>query len=148
MSVDLMMEPFAGMYQREYPLSRIVDEFYFRDVDSLFEYLKLRWDIHCLDRVDDKGQLPHEAALDVLNAIEGHTVPETTADDAPPRHLLVESRERLLIMLRQYREWYEHPEDIPKQLQAILGGHAPRMAGLIGQFRESELRPRLALALP
>ena len=54
----------------------------------------------------------------------------------------------LLIMLRCYREWYDHPENISKQMQAILGGCALRMAGLIVQLRESELRPRLALALP
>jgi len=139
---------FAGMYQNECPLSRIIDEFYFRDVDRLFEYLEMRWDTYCLDWIDDKGNLPHEAAMDILSAIERHAVPETIADDAPPRLLLVENRERLLIMLRCYRKWHEHPEKIIKQMQAILGARASRMAGLIVQLRESELRPRLALALP
>jgi hypothetical protein len=45
MSVDLTMEPFAGMYQSEFPVSWIIDEFYFRDVDRLFDCLELRWDV-------------------------------------------------------------------------------------------------------
>jgi hypothetical protein len=105
------MEPFARIYQSKCSVSQIIDEFYFRNVDSLFDCLKLRWDVYCLDRVDHKDHLLHEAVLDVLDAIESHPVPETTVDDAPPRHLLVENRERRFIMLRCYREWYERPEN-------------------------------------
>jgi len=148
MSVDFMMEPFAGMYQNACPLSRIIDEFHVRDVDSLFDYLEMRWDSYCLERIDDKGQLPHDAVLDLLNAVESHPVPSTTTAEAPPRHLLVEDRDRLLLMLRCYRDWYEHPENISKQLQTMLRERAPRMASLIAQLGESELRPRLTLALP
>jgi hypothetical protein len=148
MGIDVMMEPFAGMYQNECPASRIIEEFYFRDIDSLFDYLEMRWDSYCLDRMDDKGQLPHDAVLEVLSALESHPVPAPTADDAPPRHLLVQNRERLLIMLHCYCEWHEHPEHISRQMQKILEGRAPRMAGLIAQLTESALRPRLTLALP
>src|SRR5215470_17131756 len=44
MGVDLRMEPYAEMYQAESLESRILDEFYFQNVDGLFESLGLTWD--------------------------------------------------------------------------------------------------------
>jgi len=146
MGVDLMMERFAGMYQNESLQSGIIDEFYFRDVDVLFEYLEMEWENYAVDIIDDNGRLPHEASVQLLKAVETHPVPE--AVDAPniPRQFMVDRRERLLDMLRLYCYWYDRRENIPAQIQGILRGRAAGMVDKIAHLHDR--RPWLALALP
>jgi len=56
MRADLRMEPYAEMYQAERPESRMLDEFYFRDVDNLFDSIGLIWnDYSPVDQLDDRG---------------------------------------------------------------------------------------------
>ena len=75
MGIDLRMEPFAEMYQAKCTRSGILDEFYFQDVDWLFERLGLTWDDYsAVDELDDKGRFPHEAVLKLSQA--------TTREDA------------------------------------------------------------------
>lgn len=142
MGVDLRMEPYAEMFQKERPESRVLDEFYFHDVDTLFDSMGLTWDHYSpVDKLDDQGRLPHEAALKLLHAIESHPMPQ----DVPSRQLVIDRRDKLLTMLRFYRQWHEHPERIPTQVQEVLAGRAPGMAGRIGHLQERH--PWLALAL-
>jgi hypothetical protein len=62
MGVDLRMEPYATMFEKERPESRIIPELCLPDVDKLFESLGLSLDeFHAL--ADKEGRLPHEAAL-------------------------------------------------------------------------------------
>jgi len=136
------MEPYAETYQAERTESRMLDEFYFRDVDTLVSSLGLAWDNYsAVEELDERGRLPHDAALKLLQAIESIPVPQ----DVASRQLVVGKRENLLTMLRLYREWCEHPERIPTQLQGVLAGRAPTMARLVGHLPER--RPWLALAL-
>ena len=77
-----------------------------------------------------------------MQAIESNPLPQGVAS----RQLVVGKRDNLIAMLRLYREWYEHLERIPTQLQGVLSGRAPSiMAGLVGHLPER--RPWLALAL-
>jgi len=136
------MEPYAEMYQAESLESRILDEFYFQNVDGLFESLGLTWDDYsAVDELDDKGRFPHEAALKISRAVENNPVPH----DVGAREILVQKRGKLLTMLGLYAEWHEHPERIPAQIQGILAGRAPGMEGRAGHLRDR--RPWLALAL-
>ena len=47
MGVDLRMEPYAEMFEKERPGLRIIDEFCFPDIDKLFGHLGMRWDDYC-----------------------------------------------------------------------------------------------------
>jgi hypothetical protein len=95
MGVDLRLEPYAELFEKEQPALRIIDEFCFPDVDNLLGRLGLRWDDYSVFAVNDR--LPHDVALKLLDAVEGHQAP-------PPK---------LLTFLRHYRFWYENPEFIP-----------------------------------
>lgn len=44
MGVDLRMESYASMFEKERPESRIIDELCFPDIDKLFGQLGLSWD--------------------------------------------------------------------------------------------------------
>jgi hypothetical protein len=100
----------------------------------------LTWDDSSVDVVDDRDRLPHEAAKKVVHAIEDHRLP----DDVTSRQPLAHKREKLLTMLHLYSEWYEHPQDIHQQMQAILAGRAPSIEAQVGHLRDR--RPWLALA--
>jgi hypothetical protein len=114
------------MYLEESPELRVVDEFCFLEIDELFGRFELNWeDFRML--ADKDGCLPHDAALRLLAAVELHR--------APPK--------KLLTMLHHYREWYDHPETISKQIQGLLGGRAPAMADKIAHL--GERRPHLVL---
>jgi hypothetical protein len=96
MGVDLRLEPYATMFEKERPESRIIDELCFPDItDKLIDRLGLSWnDFYAL--VYEEGRLPHEAALRLLAAVESH-------------HALAE---KLLTLLHYYRDWYENPERV------------------------------------
>ena len=126
MGVDLMMEPYATMFERERPESRIIDELCFPRIDKLIDRLGLSWD-NFYALVYEGGRLPHEAALKLLAAVESY--------QAPP--------EKLLILLHLYRDWYEHPDPVAVPLQGISRGRAPEMEGEIGHLPDK--RPWLAL---
>lgn len=126
MGVDLMMEPYATMFERERPESRIIDELCFPRIDKLIDRLGLSWD-NFYALVYEGGRLPHEAVLKLLAAVESH--------QAPP--------EKLLILLHLYRDWYEHPDRVAVQLQGISKGRAPEMEGEIGHLPDK--RPWLVL---
>ena len=72
MGVDLRLEPYATMFEKERPESRIIDELCFPDItDKLIDRLGLSWnDFYAL--VYEEGRLPHEAALRLLAAVESH----------------------------------------------------------------------------
>jgi hypothetical protein len=96
MGVDLRMEPYATMFEKERPESRIIDELCFPDVtDKLCDRLGLSRD-EFRELSDKDGRLPHEAALRLLAAVESH-------------HALAE---KLLTLLHYYRDWYENPERV------------------------------------
>ena len=142
MGVDLRMEPYAEMYQAERQESGIPDEFYFQNVDGVFESLGLVWDDYSVvDELDDRGRFPHKAALKISEALEGNQVPH----EVGARELLVKRREKLLTMLRVYVEWHEHPERILVQMQEIVAGRAPGMKDRASDLQDR--RPWLALAL-
>jgi hypothetical protein len=126
MGVDLMMEPYATMFERERPESRIIDELCFPRIDKLIDRLGLSWD-NFYALVYEGGRLPHEAALKLLAAVESY--------QAPP--------EKLLILLHLYRDWYKHPDRVAVQLQGISKGRAPEMEGEIGRLPDK--RPWLVL---
>jgi hypothetical protein len=135
------MEPYAEMYRAERLVSGMLDEFYFRDVDTLTSSLGLTWDDYsAVEELDESGRLPHEAALKLLQVIESTPVPQ----DVASRQLVVGKCDNLLTMLRLYQEWCAHPERIPAQLQGVLAGRAPAMADLVGHLPER--RPCLALS--
>ena len=127
MGVDLRLEPYATMFEKERPESRIIDELCFPDItDKLIDRLGLSWnDFYAL--VYEEGRLPHEAALRLLAAVESH-------------HALAE---KLLTLLHYYRDWYENPELVAKQMQGITQGRAPGMEGRIGHLPDP--RPWLVL---
>src|ERR1700739_3846529 len=126
MGVDLRMEPDAGMFEKERPESRIINELCFPGIDRLCERIGLSWyDFYAT--VDDEGRLPHNAALRLLAACESH-------------HALTGS---LLTLLRHSRQWYEHPDLVAIQMQGVSKGRAPRMEGLIGHLPDK--RPWLVL---
>ena len=126
MGVDLRMEPYATMFEKERPDSRIVDELCFPDIDKLCDRLGLSWyDFYAT--VDEEGRLPHDAALRLLAACESH-------------HALAGS---LLSLLRHYRQWYEHPDRVATQMQGISKGRAPGTDGRIGHLPDK--RPWLVL---
>lgn len=127
MGVDLRMEPYATMFEKERPESRIIDELCFPDItDKLIDRLGLSWnDFYAL--VYEEGRLPHEAALRLLAAVESH-------------HALAE---KLLTLLHYYRDWYENPERVATQMQGITQGRAPGMEGRIGHLPDQ--RPWLVL---
>jgi hypothetical protein len=127
MGIDLRMEPYAEMFEKERPESRIIDELCFPDItDKLCDRLGLSWnDFYAA--IDEEGRLPHEAALRLLAAVESH-------------HALAE---KLLTLLHYYRDWYENPERVATQMQGISKGRAPRMEGEIGHLRDP--RPWLVL---
>jgi hypothetical protein len=128
MGVDLRMEPYATMFEKERPESRIIDELCFPDVtDKLCDRLGLSRD-EFRELADKDGRLPHEAALRLLAAVESH-------------HALAE---KLLTLLHYYRDWYENPELVATQMQGISKGRAPRMEGEIGHLPDK--RPWLVLA--
>jgi hypothetical protein len=126
MGVDLMMEPYATMFERERPESRIIDELCFPRIDKLIDRLGLSWD-NFYALAYEEGRLPHEAVLKLLAAVESH--------QAPP--------EKLLILLYLYRDWYEHPDRVAVQMQGISRGRAPEIEGRIGHL--SDKRPWLVL---
>ena len=141
MGIDLRMEPFAEMYQAKRTRLGMLDEFYFQDIDWLFERLGLTWDDYsAVDELDDTGRFPHEAVLKLSRAIETNPLPR----DASARELLIKRRQGLLAMLQLYAEWHGNPEKIPLQLQDVLAGRAPGMEGLVGQLTDP--RPWMALA--
>jgi hypothetical protein len=127
MGVDLRLEPYATMFEKERPESRIIDELCFPDItDKLIDRLGLSWnDFYAL--VYEEGRLPHEAALRLLAAVESH-------------HALAE---KLLTLLHYYRDWYENPERVATQMQGITQGRAPGMEGRIGHLPDP--RPWLVL---
>jgi hypothetical protein len=59
MGVDLRMEPYAEIFQKERPRLRIIDEFCFLYIDKLFGHLGMRWDDYSVDAVN--GRLPLSA---------------------------------------------------------------------------------------
>jgi hypothetical protein len=127
MGIDLRMEPYAEMFETERPESRIIDELCFPDItDKLCDRLGLSWD-DFYSAIDEKGRLPHEAALKLLVAVESH-------------HALAE---KLLTLLHYYRDWYENPERAATQMQGITQGRAPGMEGRIGHLPDP--RPWLVL---
>jgi hypothetical protein len=127
MGVDLRLEPYATMFEKERPESRIIDELCFPDItDKLIDRLGLSWnDFYAL--VYEEGRLPHEAALRLLAAVESH-------------HALAE---KLLTLLHYYRDWYENPERVATQMQGITQGRALGMEGRIGHLPDP--RPWLVL---
>ena len=128
MGTDLRMEPYATMFERERPESRIIPELCVPDItDKLCDRLGLSWD-DFYAAIDEEGRLPHEAALRLLAAVESH-------------HALAE---KLLTLLHYYRDWYENPERVATQMQGISKGRAPRMEGEIGHLPDK--RPWLVLA--
>jgi hypothetical protein len=143
MGVNLRMEPYAKLFEEDRPGLRILDEFCFPDIDKLFGHLGMRWDDYSIDAVN--GGLPHEAALRLLAAVESHQLPpELNRGNA--RSALIDKRDKLLVLLHYYRNWYEHPERVSPQLQGILKGRAPGMEGRIGHLPESERQSWLLLA--
>jgi len=127
MGTDLRMEPYATMFEKERPESRIIPELCFPDItDKLCDRLGLSWD-DFYATIDEEGCLPHEAALKLLVAVESH-------------HALAE---KLLTLLHYYRDWYENPELVATQMQGISKGRAPRMEGEIGHLPDK--RPWLVL---
>lgn len=143
MGVDLRMEPYAEMFEKERPESRIIDELCFPDItDKLCDRLGLRWD-DFYAAIDEEGRLPHDAALRLLAAVESHQLPpELNRGNA--RSALIDKRDKLLVLLHYYRNWYEHPDRVPTQMQQFVGS-APGMAGKIGHLPESERQPWLVL---
>jgi hypothetical protein len=61
------------------------------------------------------------------------------------RSALVDKRDKLLVLLRCYRHWYEHPDRVPTQMQQFMGS-APRLAGIVANWSQSERCPELMLA--
>jgi hypothetical protein len=140
MGVDLRMEPYAEMFEKERPGLRIIDEFCFPDIDKLCDRLGLSWgDFYAV--IDNEGRLPHEAALRLLAAVESHQIPPELTGDA--RSALIDKRDRLLVLLRYCRDWYEYPERVPTQMQQFVGS-APGMAGKISSYL-TDKRPWLVL---
>jgi hypothetical protein len=109
MGVDLRMEPYATMFEKERPKSRIIDELCFPDIDKLLEYLGRKWDEYSVDAVS--GRLPHDAALRLLTTVETHQIPA----------------QKLLTLLHYYRDWYENPDRVAMQMQGISKARAPRL---------------------
>ena len=108
---------------------------------GLFECLGLAWDdFSAIDELDDQGRFPHEAVLRISQAVESNPVPH----DVGAREFLVKRRQKLLIMLRLYSEWYEEPESIPARIRGFLAGRAPGMEARAAHLRDR--RPWLALA--
>ncbi len=128
MGVDLRMEPYAEMFQKERPGLRIIDEFCFLDIDKLFGRLGLSWDDFGA-AADKDGRLPHEAALRLLAAVEPHQAPA----------------KKLLILLHYYSQWYEHPDRIPMQMHQFVGT-VPGMAGVVGHWEPDRRRSWLVLS--
>jgi hypothetical protein len=117
MGVDLRMEPYAGMFEEGQRKLRIVDEFCFPDIDKLLAHLGLKWDDYSVDAVD--GRLPHDTVLRLLDAVELHQA----------------LAEKLLALLHCYRDWYEHPDGIPAQMQQPqFVVSVPGMAGKIRSY--------------
>jgi len=128
MGVDLRMEPYATMFEKERPESQIIDELCFPGIDKLIDRLGMSWDdFHAF--VYEEGRLPHEAVLKLLVAVE--------SNQAPP--------EKLLTLLHLYRQWYENPERVATQMQGISKGRAPCLEGQIGHLPDK--RPYLVLRL-
>jgi hypothetical protein len=127
MGIDLRMEPYAEMFEKERPESRIIDELCFRtSPNKLCDRLGLSWnDFYAA--IDEEGRLPHEAALRLLAAVESH-------------HALAE---KLLTLLHYYCDWYENPERVATQMRGITQGRAPGMEGRIGHLPDP--RPWLVL---
>ena len=72
MGVDLRMEPYATMFEKERPESRIMMSICFPDItDKLCDRLGLSRD-EFRELADKDGRLPHEAALRLLAAVESH----------------------------------------------------------------------------
>jgi hypothetical protein len=71
MGVDLRLEPYATMFEKERPESRIIDELCVPDIDKLFARLGLSWD-DFFATADIDGRLPHDAALRLLAKLEPH----------------------------------------------------------------------------
>jgi hypothetical protein len=129
MGVNLRMEPYAEMFEKERPGLRIIDEFCFPDIDKLFDRLGLRWDDYSVDAVN--GRLPHDTALRLLAAVEPHQA----------------LAEKLLTLLHYYGQWYEHPDRVPTQMQQPqFIGSVPGMAGKVGHWTLEERLPRLVLS--
>jgi hypothetical protein len=140
MGVDLRMEPYATMFETERPESRIIDELCFPDIDKLLDRLGVIWgDFYAVG--DKDGRLPHDAALKLLAAVRSHQVPPDLTGDA--RAALIQTRDKLLILLHYCRDWYGHPERVATQMQGISKGRVPRMEGEIGHLRDP--RPWLVL---
>ena len=92
------------------------------DIDKLFGHLGMKWDDYSIDAVN--GRLPHDAALRLLAAVESHQLPpELNRGNA--RSALIDKRDKLLVLLHYYRNWYEHPDRVPTQMQQFVGS-APR----------------------
>jgi hypothetical protein len=110
------MEPYATMYEKERPESRIIPELCVPDVDKFGLSLDK---FHAL--TDKDGRLPHEAALRLFKKGQmGGT------------------------LAHYYSQWYEHPELVAIQMQGISKGRAPRMEGEIGHLADK--RPWLVLS--
>jgi hypothetical protein len=117
MGVDLRLEPYATMFEKE---ARMIDELCIPDIDKLFAGLGLSLDeFHAV--ADKDGRLSHEAALRLLQKgqIGG-------------------------MLAHYYTQWHEHPELVVTQMQGISKARAPRMEGEIGHLRDK--RPWLVLA--
>lgn len=129
MGVNLRMEPYAELFEKERPGLRIIDAFCFPDIDKLFGRLGLRWDEYSADAVD--GRLPHDTALRLIAAVEPHQA----------------LAEKLLTLLLYYRQWYEHPDLVPTQMQQPqFVGSVPGMVGEVGHWALDKRQPRLVLS--
>jgi hypothetical protein len=110
MSIDLRMKPYATMFEKERPESRIIDELCFPNPDKLFGYLGLNWYDYAVNPFS--GCLHHYAAFE--NPRGGSSRSRfhwKLSDDA--RAVLIDKRAKLITLLRLYRQWYEHPERVP-----------------------------------
>jgi hypothetical protein len=138
MGLDLRMEPYAEMFEKERPESRIVDELCFRDIsDKLCDRLGLSWeDLHAA--IDEEGRLPHAAALRLLAAVESH-------------HALAEKAAYLASLLPRLvraSRTCRHPDaGSLKRPRAWHGGPnrpSPRQASLLGVEDSTSAPPNLA----
>jgi hypothetical protein len=142
MGVDLRLEPYAKMFEEEKPALRIIDAFCFTDIDRLLGRLGLS--LHDCPVIDNEGRLPHEAALRLLYQVGTHEVPPDVTADA--RFDLMDKRDKLLLLLQRYRDWYEHPERIPVQMGEFVGT-VPGMAGRIRSYLDEHPDVRTHLVL-
>ena len=101
----------------------------------------MRWVDYSIDAVN--GRL-RRRCFETPRAVESHQLPpELNRGNA--RSALIDKRDKLLVLLHYYRNWYEHPDRVPTQMQQFVGS-APGMAGKICHLPESERQPWLLLA--